>query len=194
MRGKGLHHRADRGGSGITPRVCGEKLLMKDIYTTSTGSPPRMRGKAEPLTVEGDITGITPAYAGKSFAVRYFHLRATGSPPRMRGKAISRKMAQSWTRITPAYAGKSSLVSAPAMWYRDHPRVCGEKTFQRPRWRSHSGSPPRMRGKATCPCRRSPPARITPAYAGKRMTRVYGVIDGKDHPRVCGEKAVMVVL
>ena len=65
MRGKGLHHRADRGGSGITPacagkshsascltfrlqdhpRVCGEKLSAVSGATINQGSPPRMRGK-----------------------------------------------------------------------------------------------------------------------------------------------------
>ena len=30
--------------------------------------------------------------------------------------------------------------------------------------------------------------RITPAYAGKRITMAMLVTSGKDHPRLCGEK------
>ena len=48
------------------PRACGEKLSCGSSYSSCSGSPPRMRGKAE--TPEGrryDL-GITPAHAGKS--------------------------------------------------------------------------------------------------------------------------------
>ena len=85
MRGKGLHHRADRGGSGITPaytgkrncgrqsrcstsdhpRVCGEKRGLILRITALQGSPPRMRGKVEVHCHTIFDVGITPAYAGK---------------------------------------------------------------------------------------------------------------------------------
>ena len=45
-----------------------------------------------------------------------------------------------------------------------------------------------MRGKGCCgpdgPCWPG----ITPAYAGKRRSVTWGTVDGRDHPRVCGEK------
>ena len=112
-----------------------------------------------------------------------------GSPPRMRGKGPYNSILQVDTRITPAYAGKSARPLGAPLHPADHPRVCGEKNgYPRP-WRKHKGSPPRMRGKATrcrCPAR---PARITPAYAGKRVG-FPGLIGGaRDHPRVCGEKS-----
>ena len=52
---------------GDHPRVCGEE---KKIYTPSEislGSPPRMRGRAHPLSLGIPDKRITPAYAGKSY-------------------------------------------------------------------------------------------------------------------------------
>ena len=47
------------------PRVCGEKeaAALSEVY--ETGSPPRMRGKAEPIHLLNKNERITPAYAGK---------------------------------------------------------------------------------------------------------------------------------
>ena len=45
-----------------------------------------------------------------------------------------------------------------------------------------------MRGKVLPAVVASVLLRITPAYAGKRSTPLYPVMDNWDHPRVCGEK------
>ena len=86
MRGKGLHHRADRGGSGITPayagkskrralpalspgdhpRMCGEKRVILSAWTRWLGSPPHVRGKGFQERSPVAAARITPAYAGKS--------------------------------------------------------------------------------------------------------------------------------
>ena len=47
MRGKGLHHRADRGGSGITPAYAG-KSKRRALPALSPGDHPRMCGEKEP--------------------------------------------------------------------------------------------------------------------------------------------------
>ena len=48
------------------PRVCGEKPLSLSLPSSTRGSPPRMRGKADYQPDDQTHTGITPAYAGKS--------------------------------------------------------------------------------------------------------------------------------
>ena len=55
------------------------------------------------------------------------------------------------------------------------------------------GSPPRGRGKGPCGAACSGPCRITPAWAGKsqRCTRCHA--GQKDHPRVGGEKLILLV-
>ena len=51
------------------------------------------------------------------------------------------------------------------------------------------GSPPRMRGKDGYAVDPETGERITPAYAGKRVSLRTVLLRSWDHPRVCGEKA-----
>ena len=53
---------------------------------------------------------------------------------------------------------------------------------------SAQGSPPRMRGKVHQLREAAQFGGITPAYAGKRWTRLPSRAAMRDHPRVCGEK------
>ena len=50
------------------PRACGEKQVTGTPVTVCAGSPPRMRGKARPLSVSTTSRRITPAHAGKRTA------------------------------------------------------------------------------------------------------------------------------
>ena len=126
-----------------------------------------MRGKVRLTRLDDLIDRITPAYAGKREARTqkkvtigdhpricgekhdYFTscLPSPGSPPHMRGKVNCLGLLLSGSRITPAYAGKSSEEATDAVWFQDHPRICGEKfaSFLNPLRRQ--GSPPHMRGK-----------------------------------------------
>ena len=111
-----------------------------------------------------------------------------GSPPRMRGKASALDVLPLPCGITPAYAGKSSEDTRRSGTNGDHPRVCGEKSFENGVKGYFEGSPPRMRGKAVdCPFS-LPLVGITPAYAGKSAGSGHGGLCFWDHPRACGEK------
>ena len=190
------------------PRVCGEKVCFSFRPTAFLGSPPRMRGKGF-YAVSGRFRPwITPAYAGKrdvtarSAGAAQDHPRVCGekaewfranryyegSPPRMRGKVGLPPPFLSMRRITPAYAGKSPKFRNRLDVYKDHPRVCGEKTYRDSPTYPAAGSPPRMRGKASGPGVLSSLSGITPAYAGKSPVRELLLIVSRDHPRVCGEK------
>ena len=146
-----------------------------------------MRGKASLSVSSKRMCRITPAYAGKSHRgsrgglLQKDHPRVCGekfepglhswcvkgSPPRMRGKASFFGISQPGVRITPAYAGKSYTGKTPNVTFKDHPRVCGEKSTASSKRLRGMGSPPRMRGKACCLMISSARLRITPAYAGK---------------------------
>ena len=192
------------------PRVCGEKLKMPCWIAPSVGSPPRMRGKAGSSPASGTFDRITPAYAGKSNRDQTilttfedhprvcgekdgrldFSMLQKGSPPRVRGKGYM-ILSGIWDfRITPACAGKSCLAAIYAYNEGDHPRVCGEKSVPLRCSISAVGSPPRVRGKAW----RLPAAPgtqgITPACAGKSGPISASGRAIRDHPRVCGEKAL----
>ena len=56
---------------------------------------------------------------------------------------------------------------------------------------SLAGSPPRMRGKELERGSNDPSTGITPAYAGKSSRHDQSTGSNQDHPRVCGEKALL---
>ena len=49
-----------------------------------------------------------------------------------------------------------------------------------------------MRGKGFCTSGSGCLGRITPAYAGKRADLVIWDTANKDHPRLCGEKGILL--
>ena len=89
----------------------------------------------------------------------------------MRGKEDSAGSLDAVKGIIPAYAGKSMQRYFYAGLFKDHPRVCGEKSCQTGAASLALGSSPRMRGKVACLVVHQFPGRIIPAYAGKSMVR-----------------------
>ena len=170
-----------------------------------------MRGKVPARRAGCRTKGITPAYAGKSVStwptvfpcrdhprvcgekllccMRW--LTGRGSPPRMRGKVSEESGLTEFRGITPAYAGKSPGRNSRKTRTRDHPRVCGEKAPAAMRRILREGSPPRMRGKDGKSFYCTTLGRITPAYAGKSLSKLRRRAGTRDHPRVCGEKVVL---
>ena len=153
------------------PRVCGEKVTGKFLWTMGKGSPPRVRGEVRSAAFPPLPTGITPACAGrrkadserqgesedhprvcgeKPIRTRICPAR-TGSPPRVRGEGTLDKVRPGGVRITPACAGRSCQNPQGDRKPKDHPRVCGEK---------HLGHP-----------RKDGDQRITPACAGRRLKK-----------------------
>ena len=147
-----------------------------------------MRGKANCDKIAIENPGITPAYAGKRNHANSCNVLETGSPPPMRGKGVAYRGDNIVDRITPAYAGKSEFRKLGHNAYRDHPRLCGEKTSPLIPKISPVGSPPPMRGKANNGSYNFVLNGITPAYAGKSKKFWIVVIFIEDHPRLCGEK------
>ena len=171
------------------PRLCGEKVEQRNIVIDTIGSPPPMRGKAGRLCTMTQRCRITPAYAGKRAPVvvrtpivrdhprlcgekgiwKTGSKQLLGSPPPMRGKDLLVVQPCTADGITPAYAGKSLHVIRFFVNIQDHPRLCGEKAFTAGSEHGGRGSPPPMRGKDVITKDGKTYARITPAYAGKRI-------------------------
>ena len=121
--------------------------------------------------------------------------RATfwGSPPRRQGKANWHCVRRPALRITPAHAGKRtrSWRAYGCPW--DHPRVGGEKSTFLNSMSFPPGSPPRRRGKVN---KRKDVIflwRITPAWAGKSTGGTDAGESAWDHPRVGGEKLLVLL-
>ena len=109
----------------------------------------------------------------------------------MRGTPPSSLSNHSCCGIIPAYAGNTRLAAWSAGCRGDHPRVCGEHVRNSIVSWCSSGSSPRMRGTrlATRPKTRSDG--IIPAYAGNTSSSNRATVGTGDHPRVCGEHAVL---
>ena len=100
---------------------------------------------------------------------------AMGSPPRMRGKHSVYALHRPNRRITPADAGKTAPVRCRPWSSWDHPRRCGENSFEGASLQFASGSPPRMRGKLLFGGACGIQYGITPADAGKTMAKRIGI-------------------
>ena len=173
------------------PRVCGEKRNRCGRLYRGAGSPPRMRGKVASPRENSAPPGITPAYAGKS-GTNSRSRSVSGDHPRVCGEKTSSTIKLlAGGGITPAYAGKSQWPTYRHVHTRDHPRVCGEKLVERNNPNPVMGSPPRMRGKVAEQSKDVVQTGITPAYAGKSRHQHRPADEGRDHPRVCGEKSVV---
>ena len=110
----------------------------------------------------------------------------------MRGKVLLYERRKPRKGITPAYAGKSSTFCTKSVCFRDHPRLCGEKPKRFSALGQPLGSPPPMRGKDLLVVQPCTADGITPAYAGKSRFHFNLVSVDKDHPRLCGEKSLIV--
>ena len=113
-------------------------------------------------------------------------------PPHMRGKDVQPCRFCVGIGITPAYAGKSRGRWQWTTNRRDHPRICREKESGLNGKGRTLGSPPHMRGKASLSKKHSRVDRITPAYAGKSHLHRKSLPAAGDHPRMCGEKSVII--
>ena len=170
------------------PRVCGEKPSGVMAALACAGITPAYAGKSTNSELSSPCTRDHPRVCGEKHTKGQTRPRVAGSPPRMRGKAVGILLCVATFRITPAYAGKSCHPHLKKALPGDHPRVCGEKYSLALFLGLHRGSPPRMRGKVDVFFTFVIPGRITPAYAGKRISLHTVCRCLWDHPRVCGEK------
>ena len=110
------------------PRGCGENRLPEFSASSTSGSPPQVRGKPADCCMMQGMARITPAGAGKTACQagctpilpdhprgcgenrmsRECRLSDLGSPPRMRGKRLTVECNEKTDRITPADAGKTT--------------------------------------------------------------------------------------
>ena len=115
-----------------------------------------------------------------------------GSSPRMRGTQPSVSCSKMAPGIIPAYAGNTWPHTGGRLSRRDHPRVCGEHECVNFLPREFEGSSPRMRGTLSVPSTCGMGGGIIPAYAGNTSSASSSNVYSWDHPRVCGEHAIIL--
>ena len=109
----------------------------------------------------------------------------------MRGTQGLQRQDLSRHGIIPAYAGNTLRWRHGSCRCRDHPRVCGEHLTSCVMVVSSMGSSPRMRGTLVVAELLGHESGIIPAYAGNTWNRQRQASPCWDHPRVCGEHAVL---
>ena len=191
-RGRGKHHRHDRGRSaeGLIPAWAGKTRARCDAG---------WRRRAHPR-----VGGENSCRLGRSPP-------SGGSSPRGRGKPTVRRHSRRRAGLIPAWAGKTSSRPATTTGTWAHPRVGGENSPDSSTLPVKKGSSPRGRGKLAaalalaCPGgahprvggENGPPARgrlrdyrLIPAWAGKTSPLRVRVVSVGAHPRVGGENRV----
>ena len=151
---------------GSSPRGRENSAVGRPRSSTS-GSPPRVRGKLRRLAALRLGARLIPARAGKTRSARCdstcgsAHPRACGendplpgpsdgllgSSPRVRGKHAPDERRFPQPGLIPACAGKTFSQMSASAARQAHPRVCGENTSRPAKRTSGAGSSPRVRGK-----------------------------------------------
>ena len=211
MRGTCIYKWLRQTQLGIIPAYAGNMRTGLADGKMHQGSSPRMRGTSILTSMRSSHRGIIPAYAGniaarttlcmslwdhprvcgEHFICIFLELPNLGSSPRMRGTLPSLTAFAIENGIIPAYAGNICGTSTQSGKSRDHPRVCGEHTTLNAPAHSYIGSSPRMRGTYRHQRPQLTVPRIIPAYAGNIATCGARCRVVRDHPRVCGEHALL---
>ena len=128
-----------------------------------------------------------PRVCGKDVGLNLSLIPIRGSPPRVRERQKGIDADLTNPGITPACAGKTANHAIIFCVSRDHPRVCGKDCRVSSKSSSKQGSPPRVRERQGFTATELDHYRITPACAGKTHLSSCGIMNLKDHPRVCGK-------
>ena len=129
------------------PRVCGDDLPSVSLRRRCTGSPPRMRGRCEVISIFLSSNRVHPRMCGDDFPTKIRFSFNQGSPPRMRGRLIATFYGHVPVGVTPAYAGTMATPVFSFFEAKGHPRVCGDNLLRTSYQHYITGSPPRMRGR-----------------------------------------------
>ena len=153
---------------------------------------PAGAGKTSPSETRRRLRKDHPRRCGENLVFPPKQAKKHGSPPQVRGKLFDLLAGCVNRRITPAGAGKTRCGQHQLDQFQDHPRRCGENIAGKIPKLHASGSPPQVRGKRLRCIMRSIARRITPAGAGKTISRRPLPALCRDHPRRCGENPVAV--
>ena len=115
-----------------------------------------------------------------------------GSSPHVRGAPITKATVPMMNGIIPACAGSTFRPRGHVSGYRDHPRMCGEHSFNIHQFAGEQGSSPHVRGALLQRQRHRIRAGIIPACAGSTWSMAIGTAWDGDHPRMCGEHRISV--
>ena len=120
---------------------------MRVVVITSPGITPACAGKSKKEIKAGKLKGDHPRMRGEKNETNLLQKGETGSPPHARGKVGNSGVDPKQKGITPACAGKRQIRRMMRLYWRDHPRMRGEKVTIWSFGALPKGSPPHAPGK-----------------------------------------------
>ena len=173
------------------PRTCGEHILIPSFCWCEKGSSPHMRGTRSYGDTGARTLGIIPAHAGNTGAFTRTE-RDFGDHPRTCGEHGTRTNINDMLKwIIPAHAGNTPFGKSGVARHRDHPRTCGEHLRYMVLDSVCGGSSPHMRGTLERRINDVHGPGIIPAHAGNTSVILVCLLMPGDHPRTCGEHAII---
>ena len=191
--------------------MCGEHVSGLESCGRNPGSSPHVRGARSPEPSTWTRQGIIPACAGSTQWSHCIHgllgdhprmcgehsggsavgNSIGGSSPHVRGAQRQFRYHKLPSGIIPACAGSTHCPPTHLVSARDHPRMCGEHSSGIGMIRYGTGSSPHVRGARADTIVRTCLRGIIPACAGSTPTPSAGRTSRRDHPRMCGEHALV---
>ncbi len=148
---------------------------------------PALAGNTSPAGAHHPHPRDHPRACGEHSICCCASLIVVGSSPRLRGTRKREVAAWRGVGIIPALAGNTLRVLTSSVSTGDHPRACGEHSYQCSKALCSLGSSPRLRGtRQVRACGRDRHG-IIPALAGNTHARFVRPYRRRDHPRACGE-------
>ena len=192
---RGEHKRGKRGGrsrTGSSPRARGTRHRGHGAVGV-VGIIPACAGNTRALRGEASRRRDHPRVRGEHVGAGERHSSQGGSSPRARGTRLRLRRLSRPRGIIPACAGNTASWTSTSTRCWDHPRVRGEhRRFAVETWLD-TGSSPRARGTRLCPICFPMCWRIIPACAGNTRRVTTTRVSARDHPRVRGEHAHVIL-
>ena len=135
---------------------------------------------------------VHPRVCGERAPSAHPRPHSRGSSPRVRGTLSFPPDEGRNVRFIPACAGNARGRCVAAWAWAVHPRVCGERTGWGEAFGGTSGSSPRVRGTLDHVRRVNRINRFIPACAGNAWRGTPSPMPSAVHPRVCGERCLLV--
>ena len=153
---------------------------------------PAWAGNADLSPLRQGRTAVHPRVGGERPGGRGPGNHLAGSSPRGRGTLCHCATGSRGRRFIPAWAGNAQLSDPAAAMKAVHPRVGGERTFGDFRLDGFDGSSPRGRGTRVGHGLGAIIKRFIPAWAGNATTAPGRMAGMTVHPRVGGERPVVM--
>ena len=172
-------------GTGLSPRVRGNRYVISAMYPPARSIPARA-GEPDTAPCVATKTTVYPRACGGTTSWGLATRWTTGLSPRVRGNRPRRTRRRPTLRSIPARAGEPITVSVIVTFFPVYPRACGGTNHLVVHVDVLGGLSPRVRGNPPVGLAAILVPRSIPARAGEPSTHGAVHTGQKVYPRACG--------